>query len=77
MFFGEDSFVMRPVEKFFKTFTKKEIADAVKSTEMILALSAESREKVDEVVHKALEAGAVRYREPEAIYMDESRLNKG
>jgi len=61
MFFGEDSFVMLPVEKFFKTFTKKEIADAVKSTEMILALSAESREKVDEVVHKALEAGAVRY----------------
>ena len=38
-------------------FTKKEIADATKSTEAIICLSADSREKVDEMINKALEAG--------------------
>lgn len=58
MVVGEDIFVMLLVEKFFKTFTKKEIADATKSTEVIIALSAESRQKVDEMVNKAIAAGA-------------------
>ena len=52
MIIGEESFVMLVVEKFFKTFTKKEIADGMKSTEAIIARSADSREKVDEMVHK-------------------------
>ena len=54
---GRDIYVMLLVEDFFKTFTKKELADAARSTEVILALSVESREKVDELVHKALAAG--------------------
>jgi len=54
---GEDIFVMLLVEKFFKTFTKKEICDASKSTEVIIALSAGSREKVDEMFNKAIKAG--------------------
>ncbi len=58
MIVGENIFVMLLVEKFFKTFTKKEIADATKSAEVIIALSAESREKVDELVNKAIAAGA-------------------
>jgi predicted lactoylglutathione lyase len=41
----------------YAQFTKKEIADARKSSEVLLALSAESREKVDELVEKALAAG--------------------
>jgi predicted lactoylglutathione lyase len=45
------------VKEFFKTFTKKEIADATKTTESIICLSADSREKVDEMVNKAIEAG--------------------
>lgn len=57
MIIGEDIFVMLLVEKFFKTFTKKEICDSSKSTEVILCLSAENREKVDEMVKKAVEAG--------------------
>src|SRR4030095_7540849 len=57
MIVGEDIFVMLLVEKFFKTFTKKEIADATKSTEAIFALSTDSREKVDEMVKNAVEAG--------------------
>ncbi|CAH0346719.1 hypothetical protein BCI9360_03064 [Bacillus sp. CECT 9360] len=52
------------VEDFFKTFTKKEISDATKSTEVILALSAESREKVDEIVNKALAAGGIKSNDP-------------
>lgn len=58
MIVGENIFVMLLVEKFFKTFTNKEIADATKSAEVIIALSAESREKVDELVNKAIAAGA-------------------
>lgn len=58
MIIDEDIFVMLLVEDFFKTFTKKPIADATKSTEVIVALSADSREKVDELVNKAFAAGA-------------------
>ena len=49
MIVGEDIFVMLLVEKFFRTFTKKEICDASKNTEVIVALSVESREKVDQI----------------------------
>ncbi|GCB45688.1 VOC family protein [Streptomyces sp. NL15-2K] len=41
----------------YAEFTKKELVDAKKSSEVLLALSAESREKVDELVEKALAAG--------------------
>ncbi|MFF7643281.1 VOC family protein [Streptomyces canus] len=42
---------------FYATFTKKEIADATKTSEVLVALSAESRAKVDELVDKALAVG--------------------
>jgi len=57
MIIGDDIYVMLLVEKFFKTFTRKEICDSVKSTEVILCLSSESREKVDEMVRNAIAAG--------------------
>ncbi|MES2765807.1 MAG: VOC family protein [Bacteroidota bacterium] len=57
MIVGENNFVMLLVEKFFKTFTKKEIADATKTTEAIIALSMDTRERVDEIGDKALAAG--------------------
>ncbi|WP_033321132.1 VOC family protein [Streptomyces yerevanensis] len=41
----------------YADFTKKEIADSTKTSEVLLCLSAESREKVDELVEKALAAG--------------------
>ncbi|MFF3176866.1 VOC family protein [Streptomyces sp. NPDC057900] len=50
-------FAMLLEESRFKEFTKKEIADAATTTEVILALSAESREKVDELVDTALASG--------------------
>lgn len=50
-------FAMLLVEPFFQTFTKKQIADSASSTEVLIGLSAESREQVDELVDSALEAG--------------------
>ncbi|MGH9980159.1 MAG: VOC family protein [Nitrososphaeraceae archaeon] len=61
MIIGKDSFVMLLVEKFFKTFTNKEICDATTDTEVILALSAESREQVDNMITKVNEAGGREY----------------
>ncbi|MFC8094144.1 MULTISPECIES: VOC family protein [unclassified Streptomyces] len=41
----------------YAQFTKKQITDATKSSEVLIALSSESREKVDELVEKAVAAG--------------------
>jgi uncharacterized protein len=65
MIIGLDIFVMLLIEKFFKTFTKKEICDASKNTEVIVALSVETREKVDQMINKAIEAGGRESREPQ------------
>lgn len=64
MIVGEDIFVMLLVEKFFKTFTPKAIADAKSSTETLVALSAKSRDEVNRIVEIALASGAKRYAEP-------------
>ena len=65
MVISEDNYAMLLVESFFKTFTKKEIVDAKKNTEALIALSAESRQKVDEILNKALAAGAKEPRAPQ------------
>ncbi|GAA1825757.1 VOC family protein [Planosporangium flavigriseum] len=52
-------YAMLLVEPFFQTFTKKEIADATKSTEAILCLGVESRQRVDELADRALAAGGL------------------
>ncbi|MFJ7070792.1 VOC family protein [Streptomyces sp. NPDC101115] len=59
-------FAMLLTEEKFKSFTApgKEIADATKSTEVLITLSAESREKVDELAEKALAAGGGPAKEP-------------
>jgi uncharacterized protein len=58
MIVGEDIFIMLLVEKFFKTFTHKGLCDATSCTEVIVSLSSDSRESVDEMVRKAVAAGA-------------------
>ena len=65
MILGENIFAMLMVEERFKDFTKKEICDAKKSTEVLIALDAESREKVDEIIKKAVAAGGSTYVEPQ------------
>ncbi|MGJ7902102.1 VOC family protein [Lysobacter sp. 1R34A] len=64
MIVGENIYVMLLVEPFFQSFTKKSICDTSKSVEALLGLSAESREKVDELVEKAVAAGAVTPKDP-------------
>jgi predicted lactoylglutathione lyase len=63
MIIGKDMFAMLLVEKFFKGFIpNKSISDARKSTEVLNALSVESRAKVDEMIKKAADAGGKEYR---------------
>jgi len=54
---SDEAFVMLLVESKFKEFTKKELVNASVQTEAILAVSAESREAVDELADAALAAG--------------------
>lgn len=65
MIIGENIYVMLLLEKFFKTFTNKEIADAKKTTEVLIAIDAESRQSVDEMIKKAVVAGGSTYRNPQ------------
>jgi uncharacterized protein len=51
------NYVMLLVEPFFQGFTKKPIADATKTTEVLICLSCESRAEVDALVKKALAGG--------------------
>jgi predicted lactoylglutathione lyase len=57
MVIGENIYSMLLVEEYFKTFIKKEISDASKTTEVLIALMVESREKVDKLVNSAIDAG--------------------
>ena len=65
MIIGENIFAMLLVEARFKDFTKKAISDATKNTEVLIALDVESREKVDEMVKKAVDAGGSIYIDPQ------------
>jgi predicted lactoylglutathione lyase len=57
MLIGEDAYAMLLVNERFQDFTTKEIADSATQTEAILALSADSREEVDDFAEKALATG--------------------
>jgi predicted lactoylglutathione lyase len=58
MVIAHNIFVMLLVESFFQTFTKKPVADASKTTEVLICLSCGSRAEVDDLVRKAVAAGA-------------------
>lgn len=64
MIIGDDIFVMLLVEPFFQTFTPRPIADATRSTEVLMGLSAESRDAVNRIVETAFAAGARRVKDP-------------
>lgn len=61
---GENIYAMLLHEEFFKTFTKKELADATKVTEVLIAIDVESREAVDSIIQKAVNAGGTIYSNP-------------
>ena len=50
-------------ESYFSTFTSKQVTDATKQAEVILGLSMDSRDAVDEITTKAAAAGGVEARE--------------
>jgi uncharacterized protein len=57
MIVNDQAVVMLLAKDRFADFTKKEVADARTHTEAIIALSADSREDVDDFADKALAAG--------------------
>jgi uncharacterized protein len=62
---SETIFAMLLTKDFFGTFMKKKaIADSRNSAEVIIAISAPSRAKVDEMVEKAMELGAAPLYDP-------------
>ena len=58
MIIADNIFAMLLVKPFFESFISKPVADAHKTAEVILALSADSRTAVDVLVDKAIAAGA-------------------
>lgn len=54
---GAGSFVMLLVDSFFATFTTRPVADAAERTEVVVAFSVGSRDRVDAVAEAALAAG--------------------
>ncbi len=64
MVIGPNIYAMLLTEDFFKSFSHKDIADLSKSSEVITALSAQSRNEVDEWVDKAMAAGGGKANDP-------------
>ncbi len=64
MIVSEDIYAMLLTHAKFSTFTPNIIADASKTTEVILCLSCDSREDVDRMVQLATQAGGTTYNEP-------------
>jgi uncharacterized protein len=54
---AENIYAMLLVEPFFQGFTKLPVADARQSTEVLIALSCDSRAEVDALVGQAVAAG--------------------
>ena len=54
-------------ESFFKTFTKKEIVDARKATEVLVCISCASDDEVKQLVAKAKQNGGSIPREPQDL----------
>ncbi|HWQ52505.1 MAG TPA: VOC family protein [Bryobacteraceae bacterium] len=65
MIIGENIYAMLLAERFFRTFTRKDISDASKSTEVLTAISVESREKVDKITNQALASGGSANTDPQ------------
>ncbi|MEU9577093.1 VOC family protein [Streptomyces chilikensis] len=64
---SENIIVMLLSHEKYAQFTDKEIADATRTSEVLVALSAESREKVDEMVDRALSLGATEPRDKQDL----------
>ena len=63
MIVSDDIYVMLLTHPKFKESTPKAICDAAKSTEVLVCLSCESRDNVNDMVRKAVTAGGTTYAE--------------
>ena len=61
MVISEDIYSMLLTEEKFKTFTPKTICDASKSSEVLIALTVDSRQEAVELVEKAVKFGGSLY----------------
>src|SRR5262249_13593585 len=64
MILNENAYSMLLTHAKFKAFVPHAIADATRTTEVLVALSCENSEKVDELVGKAVAAGGSTYSKP-------------
>lgn len=66
MVISETIYAMLLTEPFFKGFIpNKEISDSAKTKEVLLALSADGKQQVDDIADKAIAAGGKQFRNPE------------
>ncbi|HET6528504.1 MAG TPA: VOC family protein [Balneolaceae bacterium] len=67
MVISDEIYAMLLTHAKFKEFTSKEIADADKTTEVMIALSADSKDEVNELADKALQAGGSEAYDPQDL----------
>lgn len=65
MIIGESIYAMLMTRERFQGYAPHPVSDAKQQTEVLIALSCESRQQVDEMISKALAAGGTTYKEPE------------
>lgn len=64
MIISDDIYAMLLTQDKFRTFSPNPVCDSHKSTEVLIALSCESRNEVDTLVNKAVAGGGKTYNEP-------------
>jgi len=65
MVVSESIFVMLLTDSYFKTFINTEVCDAHKTTEVLIALDAASKDEVQQLVDKAQSLGGKLYAKPQ------------
>jgi predicted lactoylglutathione lyase len=64
---NDSTFVMLLEHSHFKDFTKKAIANAHQTTEVLLAINKDNKQEVNEFVNKAISLGAIEAREVQEL----------
>jgi predicted lactoylglutathione lyase len=65
MLVGEDAYFMLLTTDKFRDFSKRPVGDAQKETNALFAISVDSREEVDALVNKAINAGGSHAADPQ------------
>lgn len=65
MILSEEAYVMLLTQPFFQTFTRRALCDSSQHTEVLLAVSCDSREEVDRMVGIAVAGGGKHAMDPQ------------